>query len=120
VQDIYRAIHEDPELRVRLRLPYRAGRGEPASFTAQLAWLLGEVLIGERDAAPPSFVRYLRQFRLTGEDYDRLAHYLLTGVLDHRIGPGALLRVGTALTDIRDAVLRPERHAGGLPAATQY
>jgi hypothetical protein len=81
-----------------------------------LAWLLAEVLLGGRDVAPASFVRYLHQFRLTGEDYDRLAHYLLTTVLSHRVGPGGLLRVGTALTDIREAVLNRGRHAGGMPA----
>jgi hypothetical protein len=112
VQDIYRAIYEDPQLRFRFRLRHRGACRDPAPFAGQLAWLLAEVLLRAEGAAPASFVRYLRQFRLTGEDYDRFAHYLLTVVLAHRVGPGRLLRVGTALTDIREAVLDPGRRAG--------
>jgi hypothetical protein len=114
VAQVYELIRTDPQLSDRLGLSGMPGdwataRGLRVANLVMLGLdrLIDEAL-GGRVLAAENLARLLRRRRVTEDDYDRLAHYLLTVALAHRVGPDNLLRIGAALTAIRMMATRSD------------
>lgn len=104
----------DPQLRQRLRVGAGVAAGDVAAVHRLGLGIL--LLAGTGHGTADEVVDCLRRCAFTGEDFDRLAHYLLTSLLPERPGPDVLLHVGAALTVVRrQAVARPgpDRNAPG-------
>jgi hypothetical protein len=71
-----------------------------------LRTLLYQVLATGEAAGPGRVVAAHRRLGLTEDDFDRFGHYLLGTLLELRVGPDALVRVGRFLTRIREPMLR--------------
>lgn len=102
VEHACRAIRADPRLGPAIGIA-RATERDP--LRAALAMLVGETLACRAERAVAGFVAFIGPRRLTGDEYDRLAHYVLSAALARRVGPERLILIGTTLTAVRDAVL---------------
>lgn len=113
VQEVYDAIRTDQKLCRRFGLTRPRGHGpavrSPAAklLVLELTGIVDAALTDRGDLAGASFARFIGDLHLTGDDYDRLAHYLLTVALAHRVGPDNLLRIGALLTDLRITAVTP-------------
>ena len=102
VEQACRAIRADPHLGPALGIA-RATARDP--LKAALTTLLGETLARRAECAVAGFVAFVGPRRLTVEEYDLLAHYVLSAALSRRVGPERLILIGATLTTIRAAVL---------------
>jgi hypothetical protein len=110
----YQLIRADQELSARFGLT--RGPGYPAAsqlraanlLLRELDRLIDAALSGRRELAGRGFARFLRHQRLIEDDYHRIAHYLLTVALAHRVGPDNLVRIGAVLADIEITRMRTE------------
>ncbi len=102
VDRLFSLVAEDGQL-----APYFADL-EIEQVKRHLRTLLWMVLI-DREPDPWRLIGLHRAMRLTGEDFDRFGHYLLSALLDLRVGPTALVRVGGFLTRIRGPMLGRDR-----------
>jgi hypothetical protein len=108
VEQACRWIRADPRLGPALATA-RAPTCDPLKVALTL--LVGETLAHRAERAVAGFVAYLGPHRLTHDEYDRLAHYVLSAALARRAGPERLILIGATLTTVRAAVL--PRHAAG-------
>ncbi|WP_173037359.1 hypothetical protein [Phytohabitans flavus] len=97
-----RAIRADPRLGPALGIA-RATARDP--LKAALTMLVGETLARRAERAVAGFVAFVGPHRLTSDEYDRLAHYVLSAALARQVGPDRLILIGTTLTSVRAAVL---------------
>ncbi|BCB90218.1 hypothetical protein [Phytohabitans suffuscus] len=102
VEQACRAIRADPRLGPALGIA-RATAHDP--LKAALTSLVGETLACRAERAVVGFVAFVGPRRLSGDEYDRLAHYVLSAALARRVGPEVLILIGATLTSVRAAVL---------------
>jgi hypothetical protein len=76
-------------------------------LTGDLVRFVAEALGGRPDGGVAGLGRRLGRHIVDGDDYDLFGHHVLTGALDHRVGPDRLLTFAVMLSDLRRAVLAP-------------
>lgn len=97
-----RAIRADPRLSQALTKA-RTPTCDP--LNTALTLLVGETLARRAERAVAGFVAFVGPRRLTHDEFDRLAHYVLSAALARRVGPEQLILIGATLTTVRAAVL---------------
>jgi hypothetical protein len=102
VEQACRSIRADPRLAPAMGVA-RATARDP--LKAALTLLVGEAFARRAERAVVGFVAFIGPHRLTGDEYDRLAHYVLSAALARGVGPERLILIGAALTTVRAAVL---------------
>lgn len=102
VEQACRAIRADPRLGPALGIA-RATARDP--LKAAVTMLVGETLARRAERAVAGFVAFVGPRRLTSDEYDLLAHYVLSAALARRVGPDRLILIGATLTTVRAAVL---------------
>jgi hypothetical protein len=114
---VHRAVERFHQLvRADDRLARHLIDEDRSGLPGHLAALLLEALGPTPPHWPYQLVDAYRRRCLSVDDFDRLGHYLLSTLLQLRVGPEALLRVGTVLGEIRGPVLAgagPESGGGG-------
>ncbi|MDQ7903865.1 hypothetical protein RB614_04940 [Phytohabitans sp. ZYX-F-186] len=101
VEQACRAIRADPRLGPALGIA-RATARDP--LKAALTTLVGDTLARRAERAVAGFAAFIGPRRLTCDEYDRLAHYVLSAALARRVGPDRLILIGATLTSVRAAV----------------
>jgi hypothetical protein len=102
VEQACRAIRADPRLSQVLSKA-RTPTCDP--LAAAVTLLVGESLARRAERAVAGFVAFIGPRRLTNDEYDRMAHYVLSAALARRVGPEQLILIGATLTTVRAAVL---------------
>ncbi|MFC0531250.1 hypothetical protein [Phytohabitans kaempferiae] len=102
VEQACRSIRADPWLAPALGMARHTARD---SLKNALTLLVGGTLARRAEHAVAGFIAYLGPRGLTNDEYDRLAHYVLSAALARRVGPERLILIGAALTTVRMALL---------------
>jgi len=100
VDQFYRLVLADQQL-----APYFIGT-DLRRMKGYLGTLLTQAVTGPGPVrAGDEIVAAHAGMGLTEDDFDRIGHYLLTTLLQLRVGVDALIRVGGVLAEVRDPIL---------------
>lgn len=102
VEQACRAIRADPRLGPALGIA-NANVRDP--LRAAVTTLVGESIARRAERAVAGFVAFVGPYRLSCDEFDLLAHYVLSAALARRVGPDRLILIGASLTSARAAVL---------------